>query len=301
MSQVVDSVAGTCANCRQPLTGRFCAHCGEQAIDPAALTVRHFVTNTVVDELTHVDRKFWTTLANLMFRPGFLSAEYAAGRRRAYIKPVRVLLATIVLYALLTQGGLLVTLTIGLVNVSIAPTVVPSHVSVAETIRRIDRFGVLTKLLAAKSTSTDLTSDVVRERFHRKLNQFVQPLSFANVVLLSLALFVLFRRRRRLLLHHAVFSIHLMSFILASSLGLMPAVWLLENDYSSGLAIIFAVSIWQFAYVAAATRRFYFTQPPTPRRPRLSAFWAASAIYLLNSAFLTIVQMAGGAIALRSL
>jgi hypothetical protein len=290
-----------CANCGHPLTGRYCAHCGERRFDPESLTVRHFVTHTLVDEVIHLDGRFWRTLRNLLFRPGVLSTEYTAGRRRPYVKPVRLLIAAIITYALLTQGGLLVTLTIGWLNLSVAPTAVPARESVAETVRRIDRFGVLGRLLASKQRSVDINSPAVQERFHRRLNQFAQPLSFANVFLLALALYLVFRRRRPLLLAHAVFSMHFVSFVLVSSLALLPAMWVYDRLQRVSLVIILAVFIWQFTYLTIALRRFYFSAGRPPARPKLSAAGAAMLIYILNSAFLTIVQIIGGAIALRSI
>lgn len=301
MARVADDLATGCASCGQPLTGRYCATCGEKVLDPDALTVRHFLTHTLVDEIAHVDGKFWRTLGNLLRRPGFLTAEYSAGRRRLYINPGRLLIAAILTYALLTQGGLLVTLTIYTLHLSIAPTAVPGSASVAETVRQIDRFGVLARLLAAKEKSADLTSDAVRERFHSRLNRFAQPLSFANVVLLALALYLFFHRRRRLLVDHGAFSMHFVSFVLVSSLALLPAVWLMEISEGAGVALIFGVSIWQFAYLAIAIRRFYFGADPSSARPRLFAILAAVVIYLLNSAFITGVQILGGAIALRGI
>jgi uncharacterized protein DUF3667 len=299
MSHVAERVVAECASCGQPLTGRYCAQCGEKVLDPAALTVRHFVTHSLLDELVHLDGKFWTTLRCLTFRPGFLSEEYSAGRRRLYVKPVRLLIATIITYALLTQGGLLVTLTIGWLNLSVAPTAVPESVSVAETVRRIDRFGLLTRMLASKQRTSDTTSDVARQRFHSRLNQFAQPLSFANVVLLALALYGIFHRRRPLLVDHAVFSMHLVSFVLVSSLALLPAVWLMDVSHGATLAIILIVTIWQFAYLTVAIRRFYFVGGRT--RSRGVPILAAVLIYILNSAFITVVQMLGGAVALRGL
>lgn len=301
MSQAAEDVVAGCASCGQPLAGRYCANCGEKVLDPDALTVRHFITHTLVDEIAHLDGKFWRTLRNLLRRPGFLTAEYSAGRRRLYVRPVRLLIAAILTYALLTQGGLLVTLTIYYLHLSVAPTTVPESVSVVETVRRIDRFGVLGKILAAKAKSADLTSEAVRERFHRKLNQFAQPLSFANVLLLTLALYLFFHRRRRLLIDHAAFSMHFVSFVLLSSLALLPALWLMEINRGVGLVIILSVSIWQFAYLAVAIRRFYLGSHLTSGRPRLYAILAAGVVYFLNSAFITGVQMLGGAIALRSI
>lgn len=300
MSHAAEHVVARCASCGQPLKGRYCADCGEKVLDPDALTLRHFITHTLVDELVHLDGKFWRTLRSLTFRPGFLTEEYSAGRHRLYIKPVRLLIATIITYALLTQGGLLVTLTIYYLHLSVAPTAVPESASVAETVRQIDRFGALAPLLAAKEQSADLTSEAVRERFHRRLNRFAQPLSFSNVGLLALALHLFFHRRRRLLLDHVVFSMHLVSFVLISSLALLPAVWLMETHQGVGLAIILGVTVWQFAYLSIAIRRFYFSDRGTAR-PRLYAMMAALLIYILNSAFITCVQMVGGAIALRSI
>lgn len=303
MSQIAEPVVAECASCGQPLTGRYCAHCGEKVLDADAQTVRHFITHTLADELVHLDGKFWRTLRSLMFRPGFLSEEFSAGRRRLYLRPVRLLIAAIITYALLTQGGLLMTLTMGRLILSVAPVAVPQGLSVADTVARIDRFGVLAPLLAAKEQSSDTTSEGARERFHRRLNQFAQPLSFANVFLLALALYLVFHRKRRLLVEHAVFSMHVVSFVLLSSLALLPAVRLLEADEESGaaLAIILSVFIWQFAYLTMAIRRFYFGREARSVRPRLFAIAAALLIYILNSAFITVVQMLGGAIALRSI
>jgi uncharacterized protein DUF3667 len=290
-----------CASCGQPLTGRYCAECGEKVLDHEALTVRHFIVHTLMDELVHLDGKFWRTLRQLVFRPGSLSVEYSAGRRRPYIQPAKLLIASIITYALLTQGGLLVTLTIGWLNLSTAPTSIRESASVAETVRQIDRFGILTKLLASKARAVDTTSESARQKFHARLNAFAQPLSFANVVLLTFALYGLFHRRRKLLLDHAVFSMHVVSFVLVSSLALIPAVRLLEVDNNAGLAILLGVSACQFAYLAIAIRRFYFQGASAVARPRFYAICAALLIYLLNSAFITAVQIAGGAIALRSI
>ena len=48
------------------------------------------------------DGKFWKTLGALLFRPGFLTREYLAGRRRRYVGPARLfLVSSLVLFAVL--------------------------------------------------------------------------------------------------------------------------------------------------------------------------------------------------------
>src|SRR5437867_1893919 len=49
-----------------------------------------------------LDGRMWRTLIGLFFRPGFLSREYFAGRRRRYIRPARLFLVlSIALFAVL--------------------------------------------------------------------------------------------------------------------------------------------------------------------------------------------------------
>lgn len=53
-----------------------------------------------------LDGRLWRTLLALLFRPGFLTREYFAGRRRRYIRPARLfLLFSIGLFALLRLEG----------------------------------------------------------------------------------------------------------------------------------------------------------------------------------------------------
>jgi hypothetical protein len=294
-------VVAECVSCRQPLTGPYCAQCGERVVDPASLTVRHFVVRTLSDEVVHLDGKFWRTLRSLLFRPGFLSCEYSLGRRRLYISPVKLLIGSILLYVVLTRGGLMPTLFIGTMTLSLAPVAVPEGFSVADTVTWVDRFGVLGSVLAAKQASADLGADLVRQKFHAALNRFVQPLSFTNVLLLAATMHLLFRRRRRLFLDHAVFSTHLVSFVLLSSLVLHPVMWLEDTSAGVALAIASSGAIWHITYLTFATRRFYFASGSMSRLSTLYCVGIAFLILVLNAVFISGIQTVGAAIALWSL
>jgi hypothetical protein len=298
---VVEQVGVECASCGQPVIGRYCALCGEKVLDPDALTVRHFIRHTLADELVHLDGKFWTTLRGLFFRPGFLSREHAAGRRRRYIKPVRLLIAAILTYALLTPGGLMPTLFVGPVALSLAPMAVPDTVGVADTVAMVDRFGVLTNRLAVTETSARLSSPAVRESFHTKLQQVAEPLSFTNVVLLAVVLHFFFHRRRPLFVDHAVFSIHLVSFVLISSLALHAVGSLYDVNEWAALAVSYSLGLWHMAYLAIAVRRFYFGDDAASKRPRLYSIATAFLIVVMNAVFVTAIQTLGVAIALKGL
>ena len=283
-----------CVSCDATLAGPYCSRCGERAFEPEALSLRHFLIHTVAHELLHLDGALWQTLRLLFTRPGRLSIEYAAGRRRGYLNPFRLLLVSIVVYALLSSTGFVVTWNLGPVTMSMAPANVRRNLSVEETIETIDRYGLLRQQLAAKREQ--LKSDEAREHFHDRLAEFAEPVSFANVLLLAAVLHLCFHLRRRRFLEHAAFSMHAVSFMLLSSVTLMFALrfrfWLGVYMF----LIMALVSLWQFAYLAVAIRRFYLN---TGRwGARVLSVAAAILLYVLNTAFMTAVQVAGAAIAL---
>jgi hypothetical protein len=295
-TNVDTTIAGTerCVSCDAPLAGPYCSRCGERTLEPEALTLRHFAVHTVAHELLPVDSAFWRTLRLLFTHPGRLSLEYAAGRRRPYVNPFRLLLIAIVGYALMSSFGFIVTWDIGPLTMSIAPAAVRRSLSVEETIQQIDRYGLLRQQVAAKRAQ--LASDAARERFHDRLAAFAEPVSFTNVLLLAATLHVVFWRKRRRFLEHVAFSMHALSFVLLSSVTLFVAIRLRFWLGGYLFAIFGLLGLWQFGYLAVAIRRFYLDQGRWGGWLLSGA--AAFLLYALNSAFMTAVQVAGAAIAL---
>jgi hypothetical protein len=290
-----------CAGCGAPLTGRFCAACGEEALDPAARTVRHFVTASLLDEIVHLDSRFWRTIGALLFKPAQLSLDYIGGRRRVSIGPVKLLLAAIFLFVLLTRGGFLVTLMIGSFSLSIAPTAPPRGATIRDSVLIIDRFGVLESQLNARIGSGPGPSGPAQTEFQERIRRFAQPLAFGNVFFLAAGLFLLFRSRLPYYVDHLVFSMHTVSFVLLSSLLLVPGPWISEERGSGALVLILPVLAWQFGYLATAIRRMYFASAASLAGARMRAFGVAIVVYLLNGVFVTAVQVLAGWIAIRDL
>lgn len=297
---MIDTVErpSVCASCGEPLEGRYCWSCGEQALDPSKLTVWHFLTRTVMHELFNFDGKIWRTLGLLLFRPGFLALEYAAGRRRPYVNPLRILIVAIIVYVLATQGGTGFTLQVGPLKLGMAPAPMSPTRSIEATLQQVDRFGILGGMFAQRFGSPESASTAIRDQFNRGLNGFATPLSFTTVLFVALTLYVFFRWRRPLLVEHVVFSMHYYSFVLSSLLLVALAMRLgLIRGYAIVAAILLA-NLWQLVYLAIAIRRFYFSAGSG----RLLA-WTASTIiapvvYLLNPLYLTAIQFAGGAYAI---
>ncbi|NML41003.1 DUF3667 domain-containing protein [Chitinophaga sp. G-6-1-13] len=78
----------TCLNCGTEVQERFCSHCGQEN------TVQHesfgHLAGHVVADIVHYDSRFLTTIKYLVIRPAFLTKEYWAGRRVRYVNPIQL-------------------------------------------------------------------------------------------------------------------------------------------------------------------------------------------------------------------
>ena len=95
-----DRAAGdvACRNCGAEAPGAYCPSCGQETaleLPRAGQFMREAAGRYVA-----LDGRMGRTLFALLFRPGFLTREYLAGRRKRYVRPARlVLVLAIVLFA----------------------------------------------------------------------------------------------------------------------------------------------------------------------------------------------------------
>jgi hypothetical protein len=90
-----DAVAAKCRNCGATAAGAFCPACGQET-QVRLPTFMQFMKDAA-GRYVALDGKGWKTFAALIFRPGFLTREYLAGRRRRYVRPSRLFLVAILL------------------------------------------------------------------------------------------------------------------------------------------------------------------------------------------------------------
>jgi hypothetical protein len=64
----------------------------------------HF-SQVAAEDLTHADSRLWRTLLALLFKPGFLTREFLAGRRARYLPPVRLYLVLSVAFFLFAAAA----------------------------------------------------------------------------------------------------------------------------------------------------------------------------------------------------
>jgi hypothetical protein len=79
-----------CRNCGAPAPLVYCPVCGQET--QLRLPTARVFLREAMGRYVALDGRLWRTLATLLFRPGLLTTEYLAGRRRRYIRPARLFL-----------------------------------------------------------------------------------------------------------------------------------------------------------------------------------------------------------------
>jgi len=85
-----------CENCGAELFGKYCAVCGQAAIDYRR-SFRHVIVD-ILDSFLNWDSKFFATIGWLLLRPWHLTNEFLAGRRVRYLHPLRLYLLASILF-----------------------------------------------------------------------------------------------------------------------------------------------------------------------------------------------------------
>ncbi|MCZ8087886.1 MAG: DUF3667 domain-containing protein [Brevundimonas sp.] len=93
----------TCTDCGEPVSGKFCANCGQPTHVHRSLL---HLGEEVLHGVMHFDTRAWRTLPLLMFNPGRLTREWVQGRRTRYVPPLAMFLFTVfVMFFILSFGG----------------------------------------------------------------------------------------------------------------------------------------------------------------------------------------------------
>lgn len=85
---------GVCSDCGEPVSGRFCANCGQPTHVHRSLL---HLGEEVLHGVMHFDARIWRTLPLLAFNPGRLTREWIQGRRTRYVSPLAIFLFTVFL------------------------------------------------------------------------------------------------------------------------------------------------------------------------------------------------------------
>lgn len=85
-----------CLNCGHLVEDVFCPHCGQKNTE-THVNAFHAIAEFVGDYF-HADGKFLKSILPLLFRPGYMTNEYNAGKREKFIHPFRLYIFISIVY-----------------------------------------------------------------------------------------------------------------------------------------------------------------------------------------------------------
>ena len=223
-----------CRNCGAELHGVYCGQCGQEYIEDKR-PARKLLRELIRDEFqfnSRIKRTIWP----LLFKPGFLTGEYLAGRRARYLPPLRAyLFVSFIMFGLITLAARrahfdplgralshaeakqdTVQLTIQtphdttevMVDPSLTREQLGDTVSAALSRDAADTAG--RSLTSFERAARDGAIKMIKEpeRFLQQLLQRTAQVMFLLLPLFALILKLLYLRRQRLYLEHLIFSLH---------------------------------------------------------------------------------------------
>jgi len=218
-SETFDVSADFCSNCNEQMSGPFCHNCGEKRVDRDKLSLRHFIGNSL-SELTDIEHsKIWKTFYALVFKPGFLTNEYFAGRKSRYLTPLKL---CIIVFA---------------ISLFVYSIYKPVAVYNLETFIESDQTGTWISLINELAGKKQIPQDILIEKVNEKWQVYVSWLQITNVIFFAILLQIFYMFSKRYFVEHLIFSLHFLSFSFLSTIILWPVylfvgVKLLRRIYS---------------------------------------------------------------------
>jgi hypothetical protein len=217
------------------LSGRFCSGCGEPAAGPAVSLWSVFREG--IGDLFSIDGKIFRTVAALMIKPGHLTAEYFAGRRKRYARPFAVLLVSSLIYF-----------------------IVQPHTNFVR--RDFDTYvamgGWYRDAIEGRIENTAEPRAVFRARFDTLAGIQGSTAMLVLTPLLALLARALYWRRSSYLVKHLVFSVHFFAyFMLYVALVMIPVISLLPERLDNDRTILPMLLVGTIPYVFFALRRIH--------------------------------------------
>lgn len=232
--------APACLNCGEGLLGEFCWRCGQEAADlhrPLRALAADFFDNVL-----SLDSKLLRTLGPLLFRPGWLTREYLAGRRVPYVRPLKLYLLT----ALLAFGLL-----------AFFPHRVVRVVETPPAQERAD--GGATATSQAKKPPAWFEQKIGKalkedpQKFAETFTANLPRTFFLLLPVFALLLKLLYLRRGILYLDHLVFALHCHAFGFLVMAVMVP----LGDPRLIPQPLRVAMLVWLFGYLLLALRAVY--------------------------------------------
>lgn len=190
-------ITHTCKSCGNEFEGNYCNLCGEKVLHASDRSFKKLLSN-ILESITFADSKLLKTLWLNLSRPGFVSKEFIEGRRINYLKPLSLFFVLNLVYFLFPV--------IQLFNASL-------NTQLASPLRSLPVLSTLfQRIVASKTVSMGMDLASFSLIYNLKTVGFAKLMVMVFVVIGSLPLNLLYRKRNRFFTDHVGYMVELACF-----------------------------------------------------------------------------------------
>jgi hypothetical protein len=192
-----NAVPWICPTCNTSIATFYCPACGERPLNPRELTLRGLVDHAV-HAFTSIDGRLLRTFRSLVRCPGELTLAYLHGRRQPYVGPISLFLIANVLFFATESltGGTVFTAPLG------------SHL-------KLQPWSVFAgSLVSSRLESLHTTLAFYTPVFDLAMARNARSFIIFMALLFALLPRIMFPQTKWPFVAHAVFSLHLYTFML---------------------------------------------------------------------------------------
>lgn len=224
-----------CRNCGAPLTGRFCASCGQKVAERST-SLLGFLRESLSEVFEFRSRSF-ITFIHLLFKPGAPTAAYFQGQRVRYAQPAQVYLVAAALFFLVNSFNPFVELS--------DENKVESRLGAMRTGQQLSQARIDSLQQAGVSLP------LFRERFKSRVTESLPQFMIGSVVAFGFIIWAFHPRRPAL--QHFVFSLHWTGFFLI--LMALERTFLIPWQDAAWIRIVLNAAV--FIHLILSLRRVY--------------------------------------------
>jgi hypothetical protein len=250
-NHLVDGPDLTCKSCGHVFKGLYCNVCGEKVLEAKDRTFKAFLQNIQL-ALTFSDNKFVKTLWLIVRNPGFVSKEYAEGKRVNYVRPLQMFFILNLIYFLFPL--------LQLFNTSLRTQLyLRTHSKLVQS------------MVFSKIGREPLLLRGYELMYNEKSTSLAKLLIIVFVIFAAVPMALIYRKRNRFFTDHVTLAVELTAFNLAVNAILLSLFLMLTSTIlhwthmgwekyldDTTLTIIFILTNSYFLF--AAGRTFYNQQ-----------------------------------------
>ena len=257
-------------SCETPLTGEYCAHCGERRPDRSHLTIAAFLHRTFEEVADFEHSKLIKTLRLLFFRPGYLTTEFLRGAVKPYLGPVKLYVTAFA------------------ISLFLYTIYRPAAIYDVRSFIARDTGATWHKAIATIAHKRNTTEEEMIFEVNARWQKYLYLSEIIYPLFLATGLAGLYLRRRRYYVEHLIFSLHILAFTYLLGVLLWPIYATLGLGVAPVFGIVSAVSlIISVTYILIAVRRVYEQSWVATSVKALAVY----AIYIVVKSMVAVISL----------